>query len=53
MRYRIESVAQKMAELLPDAPDSPPSELTEAPDKKILIIYWDSPYELSCKIWSL
>ena len=44
----LESVTQKMEELPLDAPEPPPP-LTNF----FLIICWDSPYELPCKIWGL
>ena len=46
----METVAQKVAELPLDAPEIPPS---DAPDYFFLVICWDSPYKLPCKIWSL
>ena len=45
----LESVAQKMAELHLDAPETPPSfDPSYAPDQKKS----HTPYELPCKIWS-
>ena len=50
----LESVAQKMAELHLDAPETPPlSTLLTPLTRKNLILCRDSPYELPCKIWSM